>query len=367
MISRNTLTPVVLACGLIIFAASSVRTAFNKPLWGDETYGIATDIRDSTALRLLSHGARGQGSPAPLYYLIGKVADRIHLLVPRLPDVVFWRMTALAPTLLAAFALYRLRPASAPPLMFALAAICLVFSFPAFYFATEARPYALWLMFSTCIVGLLFQREATYAWPLAFSGLALTANISFFQMAALGAAVVAAYHLVEQKIPQRGEFLAGLSIGLAVAAYYSLRAGTFGYGGPDWGTWVGFGHFAKSYKWPIVGSLLLAYLSYRDSDAPWLSAALVAILWFAMSPFIYWLTRHRGFFFDPRQYIYWTTTTVYTSIGLLCWVKRHWAREPTWPLWVYVLAMCLAGMSLRRLEIHLLIGRLLSGTSPLFL
>src|SRR5689334_22551823 len=84
---------------LLVFGILEVRRAGSHTLWLDEVVGLRDNSRRQSVGDLLLGGARPQGSPSPLPYLVDKVWDRLghplrHLgLVPqayhRLPSIVF--------------------------------------------------------------------------------------------------------------------------------------------------------------------------------------------------------------------------------------------------------------------------------------
>ena len=64
---------VFVTCGIFFF--SQLREASLKPLWGDEIFGLERTIPNLHYQQMVIYGAKGQGSPAPLFYILGKALD----------------------------------------------------------------------------------------------------------------------------------------------------------------------------------------------------------------------------------------------------------------------------------------------------
>ena len=64
---------------LTLFLILQVRRSGSVTLWLDETHSIVVNSRGQSVGELLTSGARDQGSPAPLTYLVEKAWDRLRI------------------------------------------------------------------------------------------------------------------------------------------------------------------------------------------------------------------------------------------------------------------------------------------------
>src|SRR3989338_430297 len=166
MLVKNSLvSKVVLVIFLLIifillftFFCSQLLDASNKPLWRDEWFGLKVSVGSASYAGLLLRGAAGQATPAPLDYLAVKFFDQIKEAVnyfslpPRAYFRLFSNLAALFGLLLivALFALdiQRLERSRGEQLAYFFLLICVLVAYLynefLYFFAAEARPYALW-------------------------------------------------------------------------------------------------------------------------------------------------------------------------------------------------------------------------------
>ena len=152
-----------------------------------------------------------------------------------------------------------------------------------------------------------------FLWPrlrllsiLCLTLLAFTAAASIFQIMALSISFLIA-RLIEKEKCQT-IFKEGISLFLIptlVSLYYCLKAGRWGYLGPQWGTWSSFLNFWYHFKYVGIGSvIIIALCLLKDSTRPYVIPPMSVLLLYLMGPINYKITRYKGFFFTERQYIY---------------------------------------------------------------
>ncbi len=128
--------------------------------------------------------------------------------------------------------------------------------------------------------------------------------------------------------------------GILICIFYSLKSGVWEYRGEEWGTIVQFLGFWKGYAHFAVLYLFLFFIALRVRAPEAVTrTVLAAFLFFAMGIAIYLITRYRGFFFTPRQYLYYE---LFLPVSLLLgiWVAGKpgfWGTlESSWPAFVRV-------------------------------
>jgi hypothetical protein len=174
-----------------LIASQEARIARHKLFWTDEGHEIAEACGASYA-SLLLHGARPQVNPAPLYFILEKLAVGR---VARFDEsiLVSYRVISLgsaALTLAALYGVVLLRLGTAPAL-FALGSLA---SQPLFHrYAAENRPYMVWLFCFTVAV-LAIAGAASRPWSELgrLRRIALSAACIALSMAALPGALQAA-------------------------------------------------------------------------------------------------------------------------------------------------------------------------------
>lgn len=311
----------VVASGLLLlfYLVCSMTFSRHKPLWGDETYGLEASVRVPSVRTLLVQGAPFQGSPAPLYYLVLKayVPYGGVLIQKGLSEAVVWRWPTLG-FLLGGAVIFLWRHRKSDPILALGMVLLLVFSKEVFYYASEARPYGLWLITSFLFLDAFWKPYSTLGWYLVCFCLGATATASVFLFSgALGA--LALSPLLSSSSPRRDlQFYLGIVLGMGVSFYYALHAGQWGFNEAQWGTWSEFLRFEFSYKWPLLGSLYFVWKDYRDPHRGDLGFSLILFIWFAMGPMIYFITRHQGCLYSERHYIYWSAVAVMVVGRLSC-------------------------------------------------
>lgn len=353
----------VLTIGFIVlFSLGQAYEAAHKPFWSDETFSLEQSIRPSGYLDLLTHGARGQGSPSPLDYLALKAMDNIKDRVDYFglkPDVYFrlWSnvITALS-AIGAVFILLRSILASKTGLTTKLLQIFLLSLIPfsyyfntlIYYYAAEMRPYALWnsLWLIILTVGLV-NNEKKIPLIVALSLLAMSATASIFQITAMLVAFVLVDYFQTRSLPRSGlQTFKIFTFPILVALYYSLRAGQWNYLGAQGGTWEDFRTLWVHESTVVPLMILISILCFViRENRKYMIAPLSMLFLYFLGPLIYCLTRLKGFFYTERQYIYYDlTNTVFLMTlvqclpGLLDRLKGKYIR-----MGVIVLALFIVG------------------------
>lgn len=306
-----------------IFFAGQLKLAAEKHFWLDEEYGMRTSMKDHSYFDILLHGAKGQGSPAPLDYLVGKLfidvkqAFNIHL-----QDEVYFRLWPISVTVLNVFfiAILFLKNIADKSLslpveallmaMVVMAGYAYLFSRMVYYYAIETRPYALWNALWMLSLGIsLLNRKTNRLLVTILVLLALSATASLFQ---LGMMAVAFFFLEwkRQSSLSKGIFstVRVFILPLLVSFYYCLQAGEWSVRGAG-GTFDGFMDFwtNKAVLIPLMGSALVMCF-VRLENRQYALAPLSALLLFLIGPMIFYITKLKGFFYVERQFIYYEMT-----------------------------------------------------------
>ena len=305
---------------LSLFLVLQVRRSGSVTLWLDETHSLLANSRGQSAAELLTSGARSQGSPAPLTYLLEKALDRMR--VPAgylgLSYAGYYRIVSIAATGLLGFGAAllvvrrRLRdPAGMPAIQLFTCACALAafyFNLTVYEYASESRPYALWNSLWFLALAAALDRPVR---PWLIGGVmtlvALTATASCFQILAMAVALGLASK-AEGKTWKAAisEVALILALPAVVGIYYALRAGMHSWTGEEYGTWPRFLKFwlrTHGVTWLVTLAVAAAAWSrptLRKHSTP-LTAMLILLL---LGPLIYGLTRAHGFFYHPRQYVY---------------------------------------------------------------
>ena len=198
-----------------------------------------------------------------------------------------------------------------------------------FHQAAEARPYALWNSLWFLALCLILA-EAPKVWlGTVLVLMAATATASFFQVAALAAA--GALRDFSGKRPWRETLLDGLKVyalPAAIAVTYTLRGEKWEYGGPEWGTWTMFFSFwfrRSAPAWIFAGAAAV-WTWLRPNLRRYAPAPTAIVLLLLTAPGVYWITRQRGFFFSPKQYMYLSAAPA-VALLILALSAPAWAAQ----------------------------------------
>jgi len=168
---------ILLGITLIAFIiGNESHLAQQKPLWDDE--GNAHQLSCQTPyFEMLLHGARGQASAAPLYYILEKF-----LILNTYPYhefmLVHYRAISLLSSAFIFLLLYFFTLSNFGFFTSLIAILSLNFQHLFHYYSTEARPYMLWMAFFT--LSILFGAK------LSFEKKSKTKTMTFFTLSSIG-------------------------------------------------------------------------------------------------------------------------------------------------------------------------------------
>ncbi len=298
--------------------------AQSKPFWGDEEYGIETSVAYFSYGHMLLHGAQGQGSPAPLDYLALKIFDdmKIHVDTFGLSDEVYYRLWANGVTVVMCFIMALLLLGdinssrstisikSIQMTLVVFACVTFLFSRMVYYYAAEARPYALWnVLWMFSLVVSLSEQKSKRLLIISLCLLAMSATASIFQILMMAIAFGIFEFLKEKKFQQT--ILKTMKIFVLpflISFYYCLQA-------DKWSIVEAGGTFHdfldlwnhKATTIPLMGVAIGLCFIGRDNRKHAL-APLSVLLLFLIGPLIFWVTRLKGFFYAERQFVYYDLT-----------------------------------------------------------
>ncbi|MBF0479328.1 MAG: hypothetical protein HQL26_07580 [Candidatus Omnitrophica bacterium] len=309
---------VVLVMGGIFFF-KAIKAADKKNMWADEFVALSATVRDPHC-HLLLRGGSGEGSPAPLDYLVLRGLDAIGSTVHYfgLSSNSYYRLSAIGSNLFIGagvilFVFFFIRKKIQSGLFLALQSLCLIAALVIFYFwpfnfqyATEMRPYALWN--SLWFASLAYFMCRGIRWPLKILLilLALTQTASIFQLCCF-----CLIYILGQwglSVSFRDIFknvLMTFVLPMAIALYYiSCKHSDFNYGNHDvymgqfWNFWT------NKEKIPILTvtgiCITIAIKNMRQSFIVFATMLLL----YLVSPIINYIILAHNFFFSSRHYIY---------------------------------------------------------------
>ncbi len=303
------LSALAIPTAFAILAGVSLITWFDaagrKPFWLDEIHAYQQDASKNSVIGLLLRGARGgQGSPSPLSYVFeaGLYQLRVPLNYLGLQPWQYYRIYNPIFIIGALYLLLSVWPAQRRWL-FLIAAIAFLFNKTIGYFATEMRPYVVWSTLSFVVLfSTLGSKFRIMFCSLLLLGLSATASV--YQLLALAIALVINHVTVRLKlIKSRIHPLTGaaITLGLSINLYYISFVTANNYPTPSW---LLFWGFWRDYLLLALIGFILAYSEWHRSKQSSFVASLTASIWIMFGPISFYMTRVKGFFFDPRQYIY---------------------------------------------------------------
>jgi hypothetical protein len=350
------LTLLLIVLGIIRSNRSTLR--------GDEVVTLFWNRESPGIGDLLRGGARGQVSPAPLYYVVRNVVDLSRVRLDylglnysgyfRLPSLLFTAGLGAAAAWMIALRLRRQEAPVSPIAYFLVLCGVAVYWFQpkVFSFACIDRPYALWNGLWLLSLALLFAApDSKLGLAILLSLMATTATAACFQILA----IAISYYGVQRATgkPPRDALHEGALIfsGPAlIAAYYALRSGS---SAADPRTFendpvpnlLKFWLVTNLHAWIAAGLsclLILRRPKLRIYATPVVAFGLLLLI----VPLIYSLARLKGYSSPSRQYI-WTTTALPLALFLaaLAWPELQ-AWRPAPKVAVVLAAGLLIGFSL---------------------
>ncbi|MBI3856969.1 MAG: hypothetical protein HY293_14880 [Planctomycetes bacterium] len=308
----------------IVFFALTLHRSNRSTLRGDEVTAVFRFSRAQSIGDMISKGAVGQISPAPLMYVVDVIADlsRARLnylgLTPqgyiRLPSMFFTAALGFAAALVVGLRL-RAQGGSILQYLLVVCGLAIFFFHPkVFAFACTERPYGLWnglwLFFLAWMLG---RPPAPHVPMITLTLLAGTATAACFQLLAVGIALVIVRR-VEQRplkeILKEGALL--LALPAVIGAYYALRSTSGEYEDRIYMErmphFLRFWVLSNLHVWIAGGAMTFLALkrpALRSLAIP--PVALTALI--VVMPLIFTLSHLKGYTMVSRQYI-WTSTAV---------------------------------------------------------
>ena len=310
----------------LIFIGLGMHRANRCTLRGDEIVTLFGNWRGASWSDLALRGAGGQVSPAPLLYIVDKLADQARVplkylgLTPpgyvRLPSLLFTAGLGFAAALAVARKL-RAQDGGGTALQYFFVLCGLAtfyFHLKVFSFACIERPYGLWNGLWMVLLAWLLGRPPVPRVPMILLTLmAATATAACFQILAVGIALVVVRrmeHRSAKEILREGALL--LALPAAVGVYYAIRSQDaavedrrYDEVAPhflrfwmltNWHVWIAGG---------TISALALTRPKLRDLAIPPVAVTVLLLL----MPLMFTLAHQRGYAMVSRQYI-WTTTAL---------------------------------------------------------
>ena len=314
--------PAVLAA---LAALSLLPAAPPRALWLDEAFGLHTGVINSSWFDLLWHGAPGQGSPHPLYYVWEKLLLAPWMPAPqhywnlnfyfRLAPIFFYALSGAVMFVSASRALPHLFPRISSWQRSLIASAAAVFFYKiqfAQFYALEARPYSLWLFLSSAHLALTLPllvagfrgRGERLGYALVSTLLCFVASPGILQVGLSFLAITFPRRFLRE-VP----FVIPAAV---VAVFYVREVGHNGYSIGGYGYYleclreVAYKSFHARNGWVFFSVLILALVRLATGSSLELRARLSFYLasLVGLSFLLYLMCRWDGFFLASRQYIY---------------------------------------------------------------
>lgn len=296
---------------LASFSINSLSHSGRKAFWRDETYGLEHSVSSGSVWETVIKGAKSQGSPSPLDYILlkGVYNLRSPLKYLSLQPHQYIRLHYLIAIWLVLLYLFKItlkQNITKNTVLFALSSGLFLLNSTIYYYSSEMRPYSLWATLSLlCLLLIQHRKSSKLGWTIAILGLSFTTTASLFQLAS----IIIAYGLVEifsqKKLaikPLIDYSMIILFLGILVNLFYITRIPSASWGQSP--TWNRFFLFWLPFTPVIITGLLLTWHHIKTKQIDKAIASLTAAGWLLFGPFSFLLTLQKGFFLDPRQYIY---------------------------------------------------------------
>lgn len=294
---------------LFIFSINSLSLSGRKPFWADEVHSLSNTVREHDYKQIVINGAAGQGSPSPLDYLIIKAVDKYKntLNYLNLQPHQYFRVYNLiflwvAMSLLS-YLVFKKSQSNLIRFAFLVALTTFLFNGQIAYFASEMRPYSIWTSLSFLFLFLLtIPSVSQIVLTSTVILLALTTTASIYQITSFIISLLIVAFLFKIK---KLSTLTWLSIPLLASYlinfYYILHIGNPNYPTP---TWEYFFQFWSDYIPIVLLGIALSIHHYLKKDKQNLLASITGTCWLLFGPLSFYMTQNKGFFFTPRQYLY---------------------------------------------------------------
>ncbi|MBF0485360.1 MAG: hypothetical protein HQL16_02485 [Candidatus Omnitrophica bacterium] len=326
----------------IVFSFRAVDFARGKDFWVDEKFGLEGTVRPASYYQLLTRGARGQGSAAPLDYVFIKALDQVYQKsFAYIPHNVYYRLNStfwdLALGLLVAFlflyAFYRKTDNNAIIIMqlvlIGTALLTFYFKKDNMYFAGEMRPYALWNSLWYVMLALVMLRVSKIWIFLTGIFLAFTSLGALMQIPAL-ALVYFTFEVIDQKRPAAALREAALVFGLPflIAVFYALQGDKFGYiaSAADYQRYQNefFSFWVSKWRVPFISGAGILLTAWNRQWRGCTAVFVTMLLLYGMAPALNYKILSSSFFFTSRQYLYYDLVFPLFYLMLALVLPEYW-------------------------------------------
>lgn len=300
-----------------------VVSASTKRLWTDETFGLSVSVKKFDYGYMIIHGVDGQASPSPLDYLCQKILADIRYQVNFFgfrPEIYYrlFPISMMCLALIIVSCIYSLDILRGQYAIFIkiiqliiLCAVPFVYFYEPLvsYYALELRPYSLWnsIFLIICALGLR-NKPWGRGMIVCLCMLGFTATASIYQISLC----VMAYFIVHFRRHSLKENVLTcfriFSLPMIISLYYCLKVEEWNWPVPDdawviaWNEYLGFW---VRHALAIPMMLLIWGLNVRQNRGKFISPVpLMFATLFVLGPFLFQITRWKGFFYQPRQYLY---------------------------------------------------------------
>lgn len=328
----------------ILFLSRAFNGAQKKVFWMDETFALDTTIKHHNTMDLLIMGAyEGQGSPAPLDYIVVKFLDNIEESVNSfgLHYNIYYRLNSIVSSLMFGIVAVLLpfqfmKKSSSNYLIFILQNIFLIFAFLLFLFwpfnfqySIEVRPYALWnSLWLVVLVSFIYYKEMKVLFRVFLVLLAATATASVFQMSCF----IGAYlfcKMLEREDAEKvvAEVAKTFVLPLIVGFYYIWRkTSVFDYSA-DHDLYIKqFYNFWTTKEMIPILMILGIIITVKFKEMRNITIIFVTMLFlYLVSPLINYIVLANKFFFSSRQYIYYDLIYPLFFIGLAVSLPQYYS------------------------------------------
>lgn len=296
---------------LLSFSINSLSHSKRKAFWQDEAYSYNYHLAKSSFKELLFQGPVGQSSPSPLDYLIlhGVYQFKNPLNYLGLQPFQYFRLHYIVITwliFLYLFYLFRKKGTGKQLFLFCLFSLVFLFNSTIYYYSSEMRPYSLWASLSLLFLFLTAYRPWSFrAWPISLILLSFTTTASLLQILSL----IGSFFLLEMisqkkvfpKIKDKSLVVISL-LTLFINFYYIIRIPNNNWGGSP--TWNQLWQFWLPFMPVIISGVFLTWYFVQKQMKNQALASLIGVAWLLSAPAIFIITLKNGYFFDPKQYIY---------------------------------------------------------------
>lgn len=319
------LVSLILIVGILFsFSINSLSHSKRKAFWQDEAYSYTHHLADSSFQELLFHGPVGQSSPSPLDYLFlhGVYQLRGPFDYLGLQPFQYFRIHYLIITWLVflyLFYLFKKKGTSKQLLLFSLFSLVFLFNSTIYYYSSEMRPYSLWASLSLLFLFLTAYRSwSPKLWSISLVLLSFTTTASLLQILSLLGSFFLVEAIFQRKITPKlrdKHFLSTSLLALFINLYYIVRIPDNNWGGSP--VWHQLWQFWLPFIPVIISGIFLTWYFIQEKTKELALTSLIGLTWLLSAPAIFVITLKNGYFFDPKQYIYYYPVVSFYSFQLV--------------------------------------------------